>query len=727
MADKGKLRVIVPDKEFAGLPRSGNVLSFEADMAEKLADHLGVEPMYVYAERYDSILPWLTAGKGDVAIASLTATGKRRTVVDFSAPVGHVREMLVGRAGDTAQLRTPGDLDGEVVTVRRSSSYYATLHSLTDSLPGLRIEAAPEHLHTHEILHNVAAGTYPLTVCDSDIAEAVLSYEPRLAVLFPLTGYRPICWATAKDCDSLLRRLDTFIFEQALTAHRRQRFTGDLPGIRKRRCLRVATRNNAATYWIYRGREVGFEYELCRAFAKKHGLRLEMVIAPDRTHLLQYVVEGKADVAAACLTVTPGRKERAAFGAPYLFPREVVVCRVDSAGKPLIASEEELVDRTIHVRRSSSYYGTLDRLTKRLGSRLDIEPVPEDVETEEILQRVASGRYDVTVADDYLVESATLHNADIAAAFPISEPRRIGWAIRPDAVKLKAAIDAFFTSGPYEPKALHYNILHRRYFESKRQARRAVSAGRADLEGRISEYDALMKKYAERRGLDWRMLTAQVFQESRFDPHARSWAGAVGLMQIMPGTAAEMGIDNPGDPEHNVRAGTTYMTRLLDRFEKSIPYRQRYHLALASYNAGYGHVADARRLARRRGLDANRWFGSVEQAMLLLSRPQFHRQSRYGYVRGQEPVTYVATIQRLYNHYSQIDLAGRGKRGLKPDRSLAISGLHSPMRAVLKPENGYPPSVTRPPRKVFCREEVPHENPPSYRGGPCRYRFSFGG
>lgn len=358
------------------------------------------------------------------------------------------------------------------------------------------------------------------------------------------------------------------------------------------------------------------------------------------------------------------------------------------------------------------------------------------------------------------MESVTLHNADIAAAYPISEPRRIGWAIRPGAVKLKAAIDAFFTSGPYEPKALHYNILHRRYFESKRQARRAVSAGRADLEGRISEYDVLMKKYAARRGLDWRMVAAQIFQESRFDPHARSWAGAVGLMQIMPGTAAEMGIDDPVDPEQNVRAGTTYMARLLDRFEKSIPYRQRYHLALASYNAGYGHVADARRLTRRRGLDPDRWLGNVEQAMLLLSRPQFHRQSRYGYVRGQEPVTYVATIQRLYNHYSQIDLACRRKRGLKPDRSLATSSLRFSMRplsaalsgrwysarlrpetyrggattavgaashAVFNPGNAYPAGVARPPRNVFCREEVPHENPPSCRGGTCRYRFSFGG
>ncbi|MBD3241239.1 MAG: transporter substrate-binding domain-containing protein, partial [Chitinivibrionales bacterium] len=449
-------------------------------------------------------------------------------------------------------------------------------------------------------------------------------------------------------------QLNAFIHVESLAGHRRERYRDDFDGILKRRTLRVATRNNAATYWIYRGREVGFEYELCRSFAEKYGLRLEMLVAPDRGALLDWVDSGKADIAAATLTATEKRKQRVSFSAPYLFPVEVVVSGRDQEGNPLVADTADLATVPIHVRKSSSYYGTLTSLAASRGDTFDIRLVPEDIETEEILRRVAEGKYVATVCDDYLAHMEERYTDAIAVGPPLTEPRNVGWAVRSDASRLKAAVDSFFTDGPYKPKRLKYNILYRRYFKSKRRAAMARSEMRADVHGKLSSYDRLMKTYAKKRGFDWRMIAAQTYQESKFNPKARSWAGAQGLMQLMPATAQELGVADPFDPRQNLRGGTTYMIRMMNRFDPSIAYRDRYHFALASYNAGYGHVEDARRLAGQMGWNPNVWFDNVEEAMLLLSKREYARKARYGYVRGSEPVIYVSNIQRLYNHYSQI-------------------------------------------------------------------------
>jgi len=385
--EKGVLRVLTPEKGWAALPRKGELLTFEVDMARRLASRLGVDLAFVFAPSYDSIIPMLVAGRADVAMASLTATERRQAFVKFSTPLGYVRELLIGRPDDTARIRSVADLSGREVYVRPSSSYYRTLLTIKDSVPELSIQPAPEDLHTHEIVHKVARGKYPLTVCDSDIVDAVLEYETGVAVLLPLTGYRPRAWAVTKGCDTLCAKLNTFIVEESLTPHRRERHRGDLPEIKKRRTLRVATRNNAATYWIHRGEEVGFEYELCRAFAKEHDLRLEMRVAPDRAVLLDWVNNGEADIAAACLTVTERRLERVAFCEPYLFPVEVIVSGVDSTGKPWVADTSGLFGAPVYVRRSSSYFGTLLELARSRGSAIDIRIVPEEMETEEILRR----------------------------------------------------------------------------------------------------------------------------------------------------------------------------------------------------------------------------------------------------------------------------------------------------------------------------------------------------
>ena len=199
-------------------------------------------------------------------------------------------------------------------------------------------------------------------------------------------------------------------------------------------------------------------------------------------------------------------------------------------------------------------------------------------------------------------------------------------------------------------RGLFYNVTYNRYFREPKtievHERYRVEAGK-----QISPYDDLVKKYALSSGLDWRLLLSQMYQESRFNPDARSFAGAQGLMQIMPRTARQFGYDDPHDPEQGVAAGVTYLDWLERRFPQRLELAQRIYFALAAYNAGHGHVEDARRLAQRLGKDPDVWFGNVESAMLLLSQPGYARQARYGYVRGSEPVKYVREIRNRYLGY----------------------------------------------------------------------------
>ena len=161
----------------------------------------------------------------------------------------------------------------------------------------------------------------------------------------------------------------------------------------------------------------------------------------------------------------------------------------------------------------------------------------------------------------------------------------------------------------------------------------------------------MVKHYDDEYDFDWRLIVAQMYQESGFDPNARSFAGAVGLLQVLPRTGRDMGETNLLDPETNIRAGLSYLAWVRKRFKEDLSVRDRMWFTLAAYNVGAGHVRDARRVAVEEGLNPDRWFDNVERAMLLLSRPEYARRAQHGYCRGREPVEYVREIQTLYKAY----------------------------------------------------------------------------
>ena len=645
LSSRGKLRAIVPLEPIAYLPRHGQHVTIAYDIARELAEALKLEPVLVDVGDFSEIMGKLLEGEGDVAVASLTITPERQKQAVFSVPYMFVDEYLVTKTGGKIP-QTVDDLAGMEISVRRSSSYYQTLVNLRRQVPSLRIRAVPETLNIEALLDGVASGEYEATLSDSHLWHALSSYYDSLTTSLVLAKGRPIAVMMRPEDTELKTKVDEFLLARHFTRERQNEFTDDLPGLIERGRLRMITRNNALTYFIHRGLQVGFEYELMKKFASEHGLRLEIVIPKSHAELLSYLNEGKGDVVAAAMTITPERQKAADFTRPYNDVDEVVVVREDDGSVNTI---RDLVGRTVHVRASSSFYSTLMAIRDSLPG-LEIVALPDDMETEEILAGVESGLYDLTLADSNLLDVERAYGMRLKAAFSIKSTT-LGWAVRKSNSSLLASLNEYIRR---EKGGLYFNMMKKRYFENPRGIARAKDSTRVGISGQLSPYDDIAKKYAQRYSQDWRLITAQMYQESKFNPEAVSWVGARGLMQVMPKTGLQLGFENLEDPDEGVHAGTKYLHQLYQRFDHEIPIQSRIHFALASYNVGYGHLLDARRLAREKGWDANVWFGNVEQAMRLLSQPAYYERARYGYCRGGQPVHYVEKIQSLYDAYVEV-------------------------------------------------------------------------
>ncbi len=645
LQDRGVLRVIVSEEPITYIPRQAEPVTLDYDIAHSLADALNLKLELVKADNYVQMLEKLLGGEGDIIASSLTITPDREKIAAFSVPYLYVDEYLITVRADSLP-ETVADLAGMEISVRQSSSYYQTLIDVQKEVPSLRIHTVSDTLGTEGLFKGIAQGRFKATLCDAHLWHAIANYYDNLVAPLVVAEERPLALMMRPNDTKLKVAVDEYLLAHQFTRHRQQVFTDDLPGLKERRRLRMITRNNAMTYFIYRGQQIGFEYELMKRFASQHNLNLEIVIPNSHAELLSYLNEGKGDVVASAMTITEERQEQAAFTLPYNEVSELVVVHADDDS---IASLQDLAGRTIHVRASSSFYTTLMALQDSIKG-LEIAIVPDDVETEDILAGVEEGIYDLTMCDSHLLDIERAYGRRLKAALSI-KPTALGWAVRKDNSELLAALNEYIKE---EKGGLFFNMMKKRYFKSTRAVARAKDSMRVGLSGQLSPYDDLAKKYASQYGQDWRLITAQMYQESRFDPEAVSWVGAQGLMQVMPSTGEQLGFTDLHDPQESIHAGVKYMHQLINRFDHNLPMEVRIRFALASYNAGYGHVLDARRLAREMGWDPNRWFGNVEKAMRLLSQPDYYERARYGFCRGGQPVHYVKNIQNFYVAYVEI-------------------------------------------------------------------------
>lgn len=638
-------RVIVRSDSVAFLPRNAEPVRIDREIAQGLARELGRSYRPVVVEDYTNMIDRLLAGDGDIIAASMTITEARNKRVLFSIPYNHVDELLIVPAGIEAADAWQ-DLNGKTLCARRGSSYVETLTRMQRDGVELQINIQPEDRDTEEIVDRVASGDCPATVVDSHYWSSIKRHFDNLQSLRPLAENRPIALAMRPGDQDLKDRVDQYLVKRALTGQRDTFYTDDLPGLKERKRLRMITRNSATTFYLHRGSPFGFEYELVKRFADQHDLRLDIVIPDDNESLIPWLNEGRGDIVAAMLTITPRRLEDAAFTRPYFYDDEVVVAREEDN----IENVHDLAGRTFHVRKSSSYYRTVRGLREKVPD-INIELAPEDMQTDEILRKVADGEWDLTICNLDLLQVEQTYGTAIKAALTVDDDNEIGWAVRKDNRKLLQALNEFVRK---EYRGLFYNMRKQRYFENPKTISRAEDEWRMDRSGRISPYDDLVKKYADRYDLDWRLIVSQMYQESRFDPKKQSWAGARGLMQLLPRAAREVGIEgNLYKPENSVNAGVRYLHRMIDLLDPKLPMSERIRFGLVSYNAGRGHMLDARRLARKQGLSGDIWYDNVEKAMLMLSQKKYYSKSRFGYVRGAEPVNYVREIENRYFNYIQ--------------------------------------------------------------------------
>ncbi len=407
---------------------------------------------------------------------------------------------------------------------------------------------------------------------------------------------------------------------------------------------------------------MGFQYELLQEFADYLDLELEILTENDLHVSFEMINKGDADLMALNLSINNQRKEFIRFSAPIGQTRQVLVQRrpdnwlqmtMDDLDSELVRNQLDLAGKTVYVQSGSSYAQRLKNLQDEIGDSINIVEVP--MEVEELITLVANKEIDYTVCDENVGKVNRTYHTNLDVNTPVSFPQNYAWAVR------KSGSDELVTSlntwiNTYK-KSHNYALLYSKYFKNSRSRKIVQSDSYTLLTGQISNYDNYFMQYSDSIGWDWRLLASLVAQESRFDPVVTSWAGAYGLMQLMPATGAHYGIDVRSSPENNIIAGIKYITWLQELFEeKVVDEEERLKFILASYNVGPGHVLDARRLARKYGKDPEIWDDNVAYFLLRKSEPEFYHDPvvQHGFCRGEEPFNYVTQIIERYDHYLNI-------------------------------------------------------------------------
>lgn len=414
-----------------------------------------------------------------------------------------------------------------------------------------------------------------------------------------------------------------------------------LERVRARGELIVATRYGPTTYYEGPTGPVGLEHDLVERFARQLGVTVHFVIPENFHSILPLVVRGDVDFAAAGLTITDKRKELVRFAPSY---QEITPVLVYRRGTKRPRSLDDL-DGILEVVQDSSHEEHLRRL-KKAHPNLSWSSNPE-ADDEELLYLVWEKVIDYTIADSNVLAVNQRFYPELQAAFPISRPEPLAWAFRhsEDDSLFSAARDFFYRirkDGTLEQLLERYygHVQKFDYVGTRRYLRH--------IRTRLPKYIDYFKEAAELEGLDWRLLAAVGYQESHWNPKARSPTGVRGIMMLTLDTLHHLGLDNRLDPRESILGGARYLAMLKKKLPARIPEPDRTWLALAAYNVGFGHLEDARRLTQKLGGNPDRW-ADVKKTLPLLSQRKWYRKLKHGYARGREPVRYVENIRSYYD------------------------------------------------------------------------------
>lgn len=437
----------------------------------------------------------------------------------------------------------------------------------------------------------------------------------------------------------------------------------DFEQIKERGYFTAVVDNSSTGMFLFRGEPMGYEYELLSLFAQSVDLEIKFDITPSIEDGFRKLNAGQGDILAYNLSVTKERQRFLEFTSPHNFVRQVLVQRkpddwramkLHEIEKTLLRNPIELIGKEVHVRKGSAYTTRLRHLAEEIGGDILIVEEFDELETEALIEMVAEGNIDYTVADEdvALVNARYYPILDVKTA--ISFPQQIAWGVRKNAPQLLDTLNAWIDK---MKRTNEYYALYDKYFKSTRKSKEMVESDFFSKSSeRISPYDSLIKLSAEKINWDWQLLAAQISKESRFDPKAVSWVGARGLMQVMPKTGRSYGVRNLFNPVQNLKAGVKHILWLEDVWKDVDDQEEKAKFVLASYNVGQGHVQDAARLAEKYGDDPEKW-DDVAKYLRLKSKKKYYNDPVviFGYCRGDEPVDYVEDIIYRYTRYLQLD------------------------------------------------------------------------
>ena len=409
----------------------------------------------------------------------------------------------------------------------------------------------------------------------------------------------------------------------------------------------VVTRNSPTTYFESADGPTGLEYEMVKMFANELGVELTLVIPDSLSDLLNKISSNAIHIAAAGLTITKDREKIFRFGPAYQEITEQLIYNVTNK-RPKNLSR---LDGTLEVVANSSHEERLKYLkvlTKDLSWKSNHE-----VESEELLQMVSDNMIEYTIADSNELALHQRFLINLRVAFDISEPQHLAWALpKTDDNSLFLEVQKFFKKIKANGKLTR--LIERNYGHVEDFDYVGTKIFMRHIEKRLSKYQAFFENAAKEQDVDWRLIAAMGYQESHWNPGAMSPTGVRGIMMLTLKTAKEMNIKNRLDPESSISGGAKYFKKTLDRMDKNITEPDRTWMAMAAYNIGYGHIEDARKITGKLNKNPSLWV-DVKQALPLLAKSKWYKQTRYGYARGWEPVRYVENIRSYYDILKWVD------------------------------------------------------------------------
>lgn len=436
----------------------------------------------------------------------------------------------------------------------------------------------------------------------------------------------------------------------------------DLPEILEKGKLTVLAENSSTSYFFYKNRKMGFEYELLKIFAEEIGVELEVIVVNNLDSLISMLNRGEGDIIACNYTVTRERGKIINFSEPFMQSQQVLVQRKpdgwedmdeDEWMKKMLHTPVQLAQKSVQVWKNSSYYERLLHLQEEIGDTIFIEGLQGNIGGEELIEMVADGIIDYTITESNVAQVNEQFFDNLYTGLELSVKQKLAFGMRKSSSLLKAKLDEWLID--FKEKST-FKYIARKYFELPHMSKLAKKDFTKLNGTSISKFDDAFKRAAEMSGWDWRMIASVAYQESKFNPDIQGFGGAYGMMQFMPNTGPYYGVYPDSPAEIQIMGGAKKLMAD-EKYWSAIPDGyQRKKFALASYNAGRGHILDAQRLAEKHGLNHLVWDDNVEAMLLNLSKQEYYQDEvvRHGVMRSKTTYNYVRQVTTRYFEWAAV-------------------------------------------------------------------------